>query len=375
MSDQFNINIDIKTNDTKFLRLGFELLQEYIINENNTDNILPAIEQIHPLLKKLISHPHEDLSFMDNETFKNFQIKIKFLRAYPDCAKLINLIEGDSKNLDTLKSELDTYFIKQHDSDKLYLANAYLDFYTTLKTSLDNQDYNKIKESWNKNSDFFESDRITHAVFASKFPDYKFPKDLYQTYFKFIKIAQEKIVELLWTNFLHKPETVETLSKFCPDFFQFIDWLDRTEKTTNEFIGLLEQKHFDCLSYASKTEGFDYFIENLFLLKKTPLPQLAEFNPFSDDDTHNYHYINLDTIQKLNANNINADVILKQNSFGVPTHLRDYLYHHIQLFETASIKYSPDEFQALDKLLIVYEKQKMESVFLPRNNKSKTNKI
>lgn len=375
MSDEFNIVLNLKTSNIRHIQMGFNLLEDYIISEHNTSNILSGIAQITPLFTLLFNHKDISHNFMDTQRFNNFYLKLKFLSSYSECSHLLNLIEGDSKNITILKKDLDNYFYEKNDSQKLFLANAYLDFYDTLKTSLDNKQYSHIKESWNKNCDFFESDRITHTVFTEKFPDYTFSKDIYTKYFKLIKLAQEKIVELLWNNFLHNPETIEPLSKFSPDFFQFIDWLEKSDKTTQEFVGLLEQKHFDHLSYASQVQGFDYFLESLLLLKKNKLDDLTEdFDPFANE-VREYKYINLDTIQKLNEKNINIDVVLKANSFGVPTHLRDYLYHHIKIFESNSIKYSSTEFHELDKLLIIYEKQKMESIFIPKNDKVKTHKI
>ena len=43
--------------------------------------------------------------------------------------------------------------------------------------------------------------------------------------------------------------------------------------------------------------------------------------------------------------------------------------------EKTGKKHSSIEFQELDKLLTIYEKQKLESIFIPKNTKEKLHKI
>lgn len=375
MSESFSLKLDIKSNNLSLVKNTFNILLEYISEENNTDNLLNAFSQITPLLEVLIQKNDSNLEFMDTEQFKNFKNILKLLSSYPQSQKLLTIINGKNDDIYSLKSILDDYLDKDNQNSKNFLANAYFDFYQTLKSSLANEDYSKIKESWNKNVEFFESERITHNIFNSKFPNYKFSKEVYSTYFKFIKISQEKIANLLWTHFLNKPEKAEELNKFSPDFFQFISWHERSEQTARDFIALLEQKHFDNLKYASKITGFNYFLEKIFLLTEKDVIDSDSFDPFSSNAVVEYNYINIDIIKKLNSKNINIDVVLKDNTLGLPYHFRDYLYKNITEFEKTGKKHSSIEFQELDKLLTIYEKQKLESIFIPKNTKEKLHKI
>lgn len=375
MSESFSLKLDIKSNNLSLVKNTFNILLEYIAEENITDNLLSAFSQITPLLEILIEKNDSNLEFIETDNFKRFTMLLKLLSSYSQSQKILIMINGKDEDVYLLKSVLDDYLNQNNQHSKSFLANAYFDFYKTLKSSLDNHDYVKIKESWNKNFEFFESDRITHNTFNAKFPNYKFSKEIHTNYFKFIKTIQEKIANLFWSHFLHTPEKTQELNKFSPDFFQFISWHERPEQTTRDFTSLLEQKHFNNLTYASKIDGFNYFLEKIFLLTEKELICPTNFDPFSSSSVIEYNYINLDIIKKLNSKNINIDVVLKDNSLGLPYHLRDYLYHQIELFEKTDKKHSNIEFQELDKLLTIYEKQKLESIFIPKNIKEKLNKI
>ena len=138
---------------------------------------------------------------------------------------------------------------------------------------------------------------------------------------------------------------------------------------------MLEQKHWNSLQYASKIKGFDYFLEKIFIISETK-SSVDDFNPFDPDTALEYRMINLTPIQQLNEKQINMDIVFKNNTLNLPDFLRDYLYYHINKNESNNnIKHSKTEFYELDSLLTVYEKQKMESVFLPKNSKSKNKKI
>lgn len=374
MSDKIKIFLEIDTNNEKFINKSFELLRDYICQEIDTEKLKSAINQIYPLLEYVIDNKTLDLGFIENEEFRNFMGKVRIISSYPGAKDIITLIEGDQKNLSALKNELDNY-ISPNTQSALHFANTYLDFYSTLKKSLKNgeESWKDIKESWNQHCEFFDTDRISHSHLQSVVGNnHNLPQDFYSNYLKLVKTCQEKIAETLWNNFLLHPENSEKFAKFSPDFFQFVNWLERPEVTTRNFVGLLEQKHFDNLAYASKVQGFDYFLDKLFLLTPELCP---DFDPFAGNPANNYNYINLEAIKNLNAKNINADVLFKNNELNLANHLRDYLYHHIEKLEQSGKVHSQEEFLELDKLLTIYEKQKLESVLLPKNTKSKKVKI
>lgn len=372
MSDGFHININLITHNQKLAKQGFQLLQSYIEEETNTQTILKVIPQMTSLLKSM-QYNDMDFEFLDDKDFKIFQNKIRLLSSYPEIKEFFITLEGDSdeRNLGLLKEDLQS-FLKENQKSCLDLANAYIEFHDTLKQSLTSGKWEDIKTAWNKNAHYFDPEKISYGSFYSLFPELKLSGEANNIYVKLIKNSQEKIAEILWNQFFLHPEDSEKLSKFVPDFFQFINWLAKSDNTSRNFADLLEQKHWDNLSYASKVKGFDFFLEKIFLLNDKEA--LHNFDPFSGV-TPEYSYINLDTIKTFNQKNINIDIVLKGNTLGLPEHLRDYLYHHIALFEKTDKKYSQSEFAELDKLLIVYEKQKLESIFLVKNVKSKKNKI
>lgn len=375
MSDKFKLFLDIETDNIDLLTRSFEIVRDYIISENNTSKLNLALKQAYPLMQSLLESDNFELDYIDTTPFRVFMSKIKVLSSFSEAQKFISLIEGDKTNIYLLKEELDDNFKKSSHESLLTVAHAYFDFYSVIKSSLSKgeEHWGEIKNSWNNNYEYFDTDKITHTQLQSFLGSTdQLHYEFYTDYFKFVKICQEKIAESLWNHFLNYPEKSEEFSRFAPCFFQFINWLEKSDITTRNFVGLLEQNHFDNLSYASKIQGFDFFLEKLFLLT----PEIDDnFDPFSQTGSNQYNYINLDSIKNLNAKGINADVLFKNNTLQLSDHLRGYLYHHIEKLEKSDKKHSQTEFLELDKLLTIYEKQKLESVLIPKNTKSKKLKI
>lgn len=375
MSDEFSIHINFITTNPLLAKQSFDMLKTYIEEEVNTQYIIEVLPQMTALLKSMQKNDM-DLEFLDNQEFKPFKNKIRLLFSYPEVKDFFVTLEGesDNRNLGILREDLDSFL---NDSQKscLDLANAYVEFYDTLKKSLSSGQWQNINDCWNKHAHFFNPEKISYSSLSSLFPNVKLSTEANNSYLKLIKNSQEKIAETLWNQFFLHPEDSEKLSTFVPDFFQFINWLSKADNTSRNFADLLEQKHWDNLAYASKIPGFDFFLENIFLLKEKDVldSDSLSSNPFKSGVE--YRYINIDTIKTFNQKNINMDVVLKGNTLGLPEHLRDYLYHHISLFEKSDKKHSTTEFAELDKLLIVYEKQKLESIFVVKNVKSKKAKI
>lgn len=376
MSDSYAIKIEFNTYNPMLVREGISMLQKYLEYETSTDNILKTLPQLNFLLKDTQQSFDPDLVLLNTHEFELLKNKLKLLSSYPEVKNFFNIVEGNSEEknlfllLDNLKKTLSS-----KEKSPLELASSYVEFSSVLSSSLDNAQWEDIKVSWNKHCDMFDTEKITFSQLDSLFPTT--PNNFLSTqaksgYVKIIKIAQEKIAETLWNQFLLYPENAEKLSKYVPDFFQFINWLDKSNNTAKYFVNLLEQKHWDNLQHAAKVEGFDFFLEKIFLNSQED--RLNNFDPFSNNPPE-YNYINLTTIETFNEKNINVDVALKDNSLGLKKHLRDYLYQQIEKLEQSGDKYSQTDFAKLDKLLIVYEKQKLESIYVPKNIKTKTNKI
>lgn len=370
MSDDFNIKINIKTSSTSLLKKSFDILKEYVSEEHHTLSILNALPQMTSILKQL-QETDFDMSFLEQQDFILFRNKIKLLTSFPEANEFLETVDSQQETLSFSELREDVIrFFKSGNKDMLVLAHAYTNFYDVLKNSLAEDNWINIQNSWNDNMDKFDSDRISPTPFKDYF-DNQLPDKIYSNYFKLIKLSQEKIAGALWNNFLINPENSQKRAKFVPDFFQFINWMERSDYTTRSFVNLLEQRHWDNLQYASKIKGFDFFLEKMFLFNKTELKELT--NPWSTEPQ--YGFINLDALEVINIKNINIDVVLKGNSLGLPEHLRDYLYHYIDLYAKQDKKYSDHDFEKLDKLLTVYEKQKLDSIFIPKKTKQKTHKI
>lgn len=375
MSDSYAVKIEFNTYNPMLVTQGISMLQKYLEYETNTNNILQVLPQLTSLLKDAQQSFDSDLVLLQNHEFELLKNKLKLLSSYPEVKNFFKIVEGDKQEDLVLLLENFKKTLSSTEKSPLALVTSYVEFSSVLSTALNNNQWDNIKVSWNKHCDMFDTEKITFSQLDALFPTT--PSNFLSTqakasYVKIIKIAQEKIAETLWNQFLLYPENAENLSKYVPDFFQFINWLDKSNNTAKYFVNLLEQQHWNNLQHAAKVEGFDFFLEKIFL--NPPEDRLKHFDPFSNDP-QDYSYINLNTIEIFNQKNINVDVVLKDNSLGLKKHLRDYLYQQIEILEKSGDKYSQTDFAKLDKLLIVYEKQKLESIYLPKNIKTKTNKI
>lgn len=372
MSDKFTLNIHLNIEkNNPIIKKSFDLLSDYILKEHSHQNILSAIEQITPILQIIMnSHNNED-NFLDSQEFKNLISKIKFFNNHPVAQNFIDIIEKDNVSYYQIYKNTEEEFLNNNQEHDFKLAKHYNDFYQSLKINLKNQNFDDIKQSWNDNCDFFSVDKITFNELNEKLIS-PISTKLKNNYLKTIKLAQENIAELLWNYFLECPEIYHSNHKSIPSFFYFINWLEKPNEKLPQFVKLLEQKHWNALSFASKIDGFSLLLEKIFI--KSEEDSLDNFDPFSNSSPE-YSFINLDIISHFNQNNINIDIVFKNNTLGLHQYLREYLYSEIDKLEKKGHKHSLSEFHELDKLLTIYEKQKLESIFVIKNIKSKQSKI
>lgn len=370
MSDVTEIYVKLTTNNPLLLKQSFDILKTYLEEEYTISSVLSVIPQLTSLIENINNHSEISSNFLEDKDCRNLKNKIKFLSSYSEVKPLLLLLDKENINLFTLKKDLDSAVPKQL-QQHLSHANAYLSFCQTLQSSLADGQWENIKKSWNENYTYFDSEKITFSNLASLFPHDKLSTEISSQYVKFIKHAQEKIAQTLYQQFLIHPEDSEKLSKSCPDFFQFFNWLHIPSQSCHAFASLLEQKHWNSLIYASKISGLELFLDK-FLLNNNE--KVLDFDPF-EDNQNGYSFFNLDILKIINQKNVNIDVVLKNNTIGMPKDLRGYFYQKIELLEKGDKKHSQNEFNVLDKLLTVYEKQKFESIYVAKNIKTKTNKI
>lgn len=372
MSDKFTLNININLQpNSPIIKKSFDLLTEYILSETSHANILLGIEQINPILDNLMNSVDSSNNFIDSTEFKSLLNKVKLFQHHEVAQKFINLIEKDNISYSQLYELVENEFTNNNFSHDLKLLNHYYDFYSVLKNNLFHHKFEMIKDSWNENFEFFSVEKFTFTE-LNKIIVSPINTKLKNNYFKLIKLSQEKISDLLWNYFLEYPENYQSNSKYLPDFFQFIHWLEKPNEKILCFSKLLTQKHWNCLSYASQVSGFDFFLQQLFI--KNEKDMKSNFDPFSNSSPE-IKCINLDLVSYINEKNINVDIVLKNNNLGLPEYLREYLYYEINKLEQKGNKQSLSEFHELDKLLTIYEKQKLESIFVQKNIKTKTSKI
>lgn len=179
-----------------------------------------------------------------------------------------------------------------------------------------------------------------------------------------IRYLKEKIYLNLLFDFIEHPEAY----KNSP--YLFIDFLGNftfNEKDTYLFCHLkiiflrFEEQHWQVLKTLKNHVLYNLFIDVLFI-QNTEYVEKPEEN---DSYVYYFDFISFNFL-------INKKVILDDlfNCMGTDNkNMRDFLYSIVK-----QNNYAPDNFR-FDKLMILYEKQKIENKLQPRNIKSVLQKI
>ena len=114
MSDQFtlkiNLNLNLQIQNEKLIYQSFQILQEYIIEENNHEKILTGISQINPILNFIIKKSDINLEFLDQDNFHTLYTKVKLFSSYPESKDFLNLIDSENNVINFINNKLNKYF-------------------------------------------------------------------------------------------------------------------------------------------------------------------------------------------------------------------------------------------------------------------------